>query len=89
MNKALLYYGSMAVCGGILGVLGLRGLTSGTISITTVFWSVGGVGMVLGSIYEGLFAQDSTESLPDDRLIWIFAGCAVLAVVGFFWSLIP
>lgn len=89
MNKALLYYGSMAVCGGILGILGLSGLISGTISITTVLWSVGGVGMVLGSVYEGLFARNSTESLPDDRLIWILTGCAVLAMIGFFWSLIP
>ena len=85
MRTSLLYYASLIACGGILGFVGLNGVLSGTVTLVSVFLSIGGTGMVVGTVYE-LF--DSSGSLPDDRIVWSTVALALVAVIAGIWSVV-
>ncbi len=70
----------MAVTGGALGVMGLTTLASGTVSIPAIMLAIGGVGMVLATVYEVAVADDPT--IPDDRLVNVVTIGAILVVLG-------
>lgn len=88
MNMTYLYYASLAVCGGILGGIGLSSILSGSIALVPVFLSIGGIGMVVGVIYEVFFLSRSTDTAPDNRLIWFTVAMATIGVIGVLWSLV-
>lgn len=88
MKKALLYYTSIAVCGGAAGLMGVSGLLSGSVTLVSILFAVGGVGMVFGVFYEMFLSSDPSTSVPDDRLVWFTVAMAVLVVLAGSWSLI-
>ncbi|ADB60420.1 hypothetical protein Htur_1534 [Haloterrigena turkmenica DSM 5511] len=80
-REVYLYYVSMAVCGGSLGFIGLSGLLSGGLGVVPVLLTIGGLGMVAGSVFEALSGAPK-KSVPDRRLLWLTVAGAVLAIVG-------
>ena len=88
MNKALLYYGSITVCGGILGFISLSSVSSGEVTLSPILLSIGGIGMVLGAVYEIFISSNSSDSIPDDRIVWSTVVLALLAVITGIWSVI-
>lgn len=88
MNRSLLYFGPMAVCGGILGIMGLSSVVSGKTSLVPILLSIGGIGMVLGAVYEAFISSSSSDSIPDDRMVWFTAMMALIAVLAAIWSVI-
>ena len=88
MTKARLYYASLAVCGAILGGMGLSSVVSGSIALVPVLLSIGGIGMIAGVVYEVFISSPSTDTGPDDRLVWFTVAMAVVGVIAGVWSLI-
>jgi hypothetical protein len=88
MTTTRLYYSSVAICGGSLGVMGLSSVSSGTVALVPVLLLIGGVGLFAGAIYEGFITSPSTETLPDDRVVWFTVAMAVIVVLGGIWSLV-
>ena len=88
MSKALLYHGSMTVCGGILGYWGLNSVISGEVSLVPILLSIGGIGMVFGAVYETVLSSNSSDSIPDDRIVWSTVVLALIAVIAGIWSVI-
>ncbi|WP_230458824.1 hypothetical protein [Haloarcula sp. K1] len=86
MSKALLYHGSMTVCGGILGFSGLASVISGEVSLAPVLLSIGGTGMVFGAVYEVVLSSNPSDSIPDDRIVWSTVVLALIAVIAGIWS---
>jgi len=88
MTKTHLYYTSLAVCGAILGWMGLSSVVSGSIALVPVLLSIGGIGMVAGVAYEVLISSNPTDTIPDDRVVWFTIAMAVVSVIAEFWSVI-
>jgi len=88
MRKALLYHGSMTVCGGILGFRGLTSVISGEVSLAPVLLSIGGIGMVFGAVYEAVLSSNPSDSIPDDRIVWSTVVLALIAVIAGIWSVV-
>lgn len=88
ISEPLLYYLSIAVCGGTLGIVGLSELVSGEVTLVSVLFTVSGVGVVLGTIYEGALSDDPAESVPGSRQVWFTTTCAVLVIVGAAWAVV-
>jgi hypothetical protein len=88
MNKALLYHGSITVCGGILGFISLSSVISGEVTLIPILLSIGGIGMVLGAVYEIFISSNSSDSVPDDRIVWSTVGLTLIAVIAGVWSVI-
>jgi hypothetical protein len=88
MNKALLYHGSMTVCGGILGFMGLSSVISGEVTLIPILLSIGGVGMVFGAAYEIFISSNSPDSVPDDPIVWSTVVLTLVAVIAGIWSVI-
>jgi hypothetical protein len=88
MSKALLYHGSMTVCGGILGVRGLNSVISGEVSLVPILLSIGGLGIVFSAVYETVLSSNSADSIPDDRIVWVTVVLTLIAVVAGSWSMI-
>ncbi|MEM4780488.1 MAG: hypothetical protein QXG03_02840 [Halalkalicoccus sp.] len=82
MNKSLLYHTSMAVCGGVFGLIGVSSLFSEGIGLGPMLMTVGGTGMVLSTVYIVVSSNDLSDSVPDGGTVWIAVAGAVLAVVG-------
>jgi hypothetical protein len=88
MTKMKLYYTSLAVCGAILGGTGLSSVVSGSTTLVPVLLSIGGIGMVAGVVYEAFISSDSTDTVPDERLVWFTTAMAVVGVIAGIWSLV-
>jgi hypothetical protein len=88
VNKALLYHGSMTVCGGILGFRGLTSVISGEVSLVPILLSIGGIGMVFSAVYETVLSPNSPDSIPDDRIVWSTVVLTLIAVIAGTWSVI-
>ncbi|GAB7020370.1 hypothetical protein [Halostagnicola bangensis] len=88
MNTVTLYYVSLAVCGGVLGLMGLSSILAGSVALVPVLLVISGIGMVIGVAYEVFISPPSTDSAPDDRLVWIMTGLAAVGVIGGIWSLL-
>jgi hypothetical protein len=88
MNKALLYHGSVTVCGGILGFRGLSSVISGELALVPVLLTVGGTGMVLGEVYAVVVSPDSSDSVPNNRIVWSTVVLTLIAVIAGIWSVI-
>lgn len=88
MNEVSLYYASVAVCGGVIGAIGLSGMLSGASGLVSGLLTIGGAGMVVGPIHEAILSDTPDASAPDRRLRWISIGCAVLVIVAGLWSLL-
>jgi hypothetical protein len=88
VKKALLYHLSVAICGGLIGVLGVSGSLSGNVTVVSVLLAIGGTGMALGAVYETFLSGDPTETVPDDWLVWFTISMAVIVVVAGLLSLL-
>ena len=88
MSKALLYHGSMTVCGGILGFRGLNSVISGEVSLVPILLSIGGTGMVFSAVYEAVLSSNSSDSIPDDQIVWSTVMLTLIAVMAGIWSVI-
>jgi hypothetical protein len=86
MTKVRLYYTSVAVCGAILGWMGVSTIISGSIALVPVLLSIGGIGMVSGVAYEVLISSKPTDTVPDDRVVWFTVAMAVVGAITGFWS---
>ena len=82
MIAGLVYRGSVAVCGGVLGAAGLSMLRSGHVTLTAVLLSIGGVGMAGTMSYEILLSAESPTTLPDERIVLVATAMALLTVVA-------
>lgn len=88
MTKARLYYASLAVCGAILGGMGLSSVVSGSIALVPVLLSIGGIGMITGVVYEVFISSNSIDTVPDGKLVWFTIAMAVVGVIAGIWSLV-
>ena len=88
VNKALLYHGSMTVCGGILGFRGLTSVISGEVSLVPILLSISGIGMVFSTVYEAVLSSNSSDSIPEDRIVWSTVVLTLIAVIAGIWSVI-
>jgi len=88
MSKALLYHGSMTVCGGILGFRGLTSVISGEVSLVPILLSIGGIGMIFSAVYEVALSSNSSDSIPDDRIVWSTVMLTLIAVIAGIWSVV-
>lgn len=88
MYKVRLYYISLAVCGAILGTMGLSSVVSGSVALIPVLLLTGGIGMIVGVVYEVFISSNSIDTIPDDRLVWYIISMAVIGVVAGIWSLV-
>lgn len=88
MIRTRLYYASLAACGAILGGMGLSSVVSGSVALVPVLLSIGGIGMIAGVVYEVFISSNSTDTIPDDRLVWFTVAMAVVGVIAGIWSLI-
>jgi len=88
VNKVHLYYISLAICGAILGIMGLSSVVSGDIALIPVLLSIGGIGMIVGVVYEVFMSSNSIDTVHDDRLVWFVISMAVIGVVAGIWSLV-
>jgi hypothetical protein len=88
MSKALLYHSSIAVCGGILGFSGLTSVISGEASLVPILLSISGIGMVFSAVYEAVFSSNSSDSIPEDRIVWSTVVLTLIAVIAGIWSVI-
>lgn len=80
MDRALLYHGSLVVCGFVLAAVSVPSLVAGEVSVSGVLMAVGGVGMVLSAGYEQLTAEDpAVPETPGLVLVTVFAALALLA----------
>ncbi|MFB6169166.1 MAG: hypothetical protein ABEJ43_10015 [Haloferacaceae archaeon] len=82
MLPGLAYRGSVAVCGGVLGVVGLSMLRSGHVTLTAVLLSIGGLGMVGAMGYEVTLSAGSSTTFPDDRIVLVAAAMGLLTIVA-------
>ena len=83
MDRTLLYYASMGIVGLSSAAGSVPDLLAGRSSISLWLMALGGVGLVLGSLYEYLSGR--TDDFDPGRLTWIVVVGALLSVVG--WSL--
>lgn len=88
MRKALLYYGSTAICCGYLGVRGISAIRAGNVNPIPILLAISGIGAVFTGGYQVFLSSDPSDSLPDDRLVWFTAAMAVLFVLSRGWSLL-
>ena len=88
MIKTRLYYAALAVCGAIIGGMGLSSVVSGNIALVSVLLSIGGIGMIAGVVYEVFFSSHSIDTTPDDRLVWFTVAMAVVGVIAGIWSIV-
>lgn len=88
MLKACLYYASMAVCGAILGGMGLSSVVSGRIALVPALLSIGGVGMIAGAIYDVFVSSSSLDTVPDTRAVWITIVMAAVGGLARIWALV-
>lgn len=88
VTKIRLYYASIAVCGAILGVMGLSSVVSGGIALVPVLLSIGGIGMIAGIVYEVFISSTTIDTVPDDRLVWFTVAMAVVGVIAGIWTLV-
>ena len=88
MNTRYLYYVSVAICGSILAGIGLSSVVSGDVDLIPVVQSIGGIGMVLGVVYEVGISSTPAERVPDDRVVWFTAAMTCIGVVAVLWSLL-
>lgn len=80
MFRAFIFYGSLATIGAVFAVVGGINLSGGVVGPGSVLLSLGGIGIVLYSMYT-LVVGAPTESVPDDR--WVIAtavGAALLVL---------
>lgn len=77
-----MYYASMLVVGGLVGLNRLRTLFSGTTGVAPVVAAVGGLSLVAISIYQIGFTDDPAGSVPGQRAIRLMVLAAVLVVAG-------
>lgn len=68
--------------------MGLSSILAGTVAPVPVLLVISGVGMVIGVAYEVFISPPSTDSPPDDRLVWIMAGFAAVGIISGVWSLL-
>lgn len=76
----------MAITGSVLGFMGLSALVSGNATVTAAGLSIGGTGMVFGTIYERYISDE--PAVPDDRVVHLVTLGAVLALLGGIISLV-
>jgi hypothetical protein len=88
MNKALLYFGSLVVCGGILGLMGLSSVVSGDMSLVTILLSISGIGLLFSAVYEITISSNSSHRIPDDRILWSTVVLTLIAVGTGIWSVV-
>lgn len=88
MNKALLYYGSLVVCGGLLGAMGLSGVVSGEVSLVSTLLSIGGIGLMSSAVYELTTPSNLSDQIPDDRILWLTVVLTLIAVGAGIWSVV-
>lgn len=88
MKKALLYYGSMVICCGYLGVKGISAIRAGNVNPISILLAISGIGVVFTGFYQVFLSSDPSDSIPDDRLMWFTAAMAVILVLSWGWSLL-
>lgn len=88
MGKSLPYHGSITVCGGILGFRGLNSVISGEVSLVPIPLSISGIGMVFSAVYEAVLSSNSSDSIPDDRIVWSTVVLTLIVVIAGIWSVI-
>jgi len=88
MSKALLYHSSITVCGGILGFRGLTSVISGEVSLVPILLSISGIGMVFSTVYEAVLSSNSSDSIPEDRIVWSTVVLTLIAIIAGIWSVI-
>ena len=88
VNKALIYFGSLVVCGGILGFVGLSGVVSGDISLVSTLSSIGGIGLMSSAVYELTTSSNLSDQIPDDRILWLTVVLTLIAVGAGIWSVV-
>ncbi|ELZ11097.1 hypothetical protein C479_07308 [Halovivax asiaticus JCM 14624] len=88
MLSARLWYASIAVCGAILGGMGLSSVVSGRIALVPVSLSIGGVGMIAGVIYDVFISSSSLDTMPDTRAVWITIVMAAIGGLAGIWALV-
>jgi hypothetical protein len=88
MNKALLYFGSLVVCGGLLGLMGLSSVVSGDMSLVTILLSISGIGLLFSAVYEITISSNSSDRIPDDRILWSTVVLTLIAVGAGIWSVV-
>jgi hypothetical protein len=88
MGKSLLYHGSITVCGGILGFRGLNSVISGEVSLVAILLSISGIAMVFSAVSEAVLSSNSSDSIPDDRIVWSTVVLTLIAVIAGIWSVI-
>ena len=81
MNRALLYYASMGLVGLSFAARSVPDLVAGDSSIPLWMSAIGGVGMILGSIYE-VTTGNSEDFEPERRITLVVVLSAVLTVLG-------
>ncbi|WP_242406174.1 hypothetical protein [Halostagnicola larsenii] len=88
MIELRLYYASLAICGAILGAMGLSSIVSEGLALVPVLLSIGGIGMIAGVVYEAFISSPSIDTLPDERLVWFTVAMAAVGGIGGIWSLV-
>jgi len=88
MLRFRLYYLSIAVCGAILGGVGLSSILSGRIALVPAFLAIGGVGMLAGTIYDVFGSAAATDTVPDTRAVWLTIVMAAVAGFAGIWALV-
>lgn len=78
MRKALLYQTSIAVCGSALGISGVLSLSSGGGPLVPLLQVITGFVMI-GSVTDDVIVADEPP-LPDERIVWFVAICALVVV---------
>ncbi|WP_440988622.1 hypothetical protein [Haloarchaeobius baliensis] len=86
MNRALLYHASIAVCGFVLAAVSVPSLVADEVSVSGVLMAVGGVGMVLASLYEQLTAEN--PAVPETPGLVLVTVSAAVALVAWAMSLL-
>lgn len=79
MRTALLYQTSIAICGSALGIRGLITLGSSGGVLVPLLQTIGGIGMIASVAYDVAVVDEPT--LPDERIVWFVALCALVVVV--------
>ncbi|SER60311.1 hypothetical protein [Natrinema salaciae] len=79
MREALLYQTSIAICGGALGIRGLATLGPSGGTLVPLLQAIAGIGMVATVIYDVAVVDEPV--VPDERIVWFVALCALVVII--------
>ncbi|CCC41903.1 uncharacterized protein Hqrw_5027 (plasmid) [Haloquadratum walsbyi C23] len=57
-------------------------------SLVPILLSISGIAMVFSVVSEAVLSSNSSDSIPDDRIVWSTVVLTLIAVIAGMWSVI-